>query len=151
MVNNKSRYSKGNLELIADHINLQEKKADDAEIESDEYLACLWAKEHINETLDGYISQIDGSFVKVMTSNGTVPVLIYASKLQDEAGDGFKISKDNMSLVGKNNKYTLGETIKFKIRDVDLETRTIFGSNKPTLLETEEDSNKEESEKELTK
>ena len=151
LANNKARYSKQTLSLIADHINLQEKKADDAEIESDEYLACLWAKEHKNETLDGYISQIDGSFVKVMTANGTVPVLIYASKLQDEAGEGFKLSKDNMSLVGKDNKYTLGDNIKFKIHDVDLNTRTIFGNNKPELIKEQNKASEKSIETELIK
>ena len=149
--NQKSVYSKNTLELIAEHYNAQEKKADEAEHESDEYLACLWAKKHQNKIHEGYISQIDGGFVKVMTSNGTVPVLIFASKLQDEAGEGLKVSKDNMSLVGKKNKYSLGDTIKFKIQDIDLCTRTIFGSNKPELINVQEDINEQIPEKDLTK
>ena len=130
LLNKKPRYSKKMLELIADHLNAQQKKADDAEMESDEYLACLWAKQHQGETMEGYICQIDESFVKVMTSDGTVPVLLFASKLADESGEGFKLSADKMSLEGTKNKYELGEKIEFKISDVDFNTRTVFGSQK---------------------
>ena len=129
MSNQKSLYTDKFLNLFAEYYNIQEKKADDAEAKSDKYLACMWANEHKGEILEGYIEQINNSFINVITSNGTVPVLISTSNLKDDAGDGFKISKDNMSLVGKSNKYTLGETINFKINNVDFETVTIFGNN----------------------
>ena len=56
-----------------------------------------------------------------------------------------------MSLVGKSNKYTLGETIKFKIHNVDFETQTTYGNNKPEFSKVKDKTSKVEQEKELTK
>ena len=151
LLHQKSPHTEKFLNTFAEYYNIQEKKADDAEAKSDEYLACMWANEHKGEILEGYIEQINNSFINVITSNGTVPVLIATSNLKDDAGDGFKISKDNMSLVGKSNKYTLGETIKFKIHNVDFETHTTYGNNKPEFSKVKDKPSKVEQEKELTK
>ena len=115
------------LSQVASHLCIQERNAEKAEKESDEYLACLWAKNHQGEVLEGYVSQILGSNIKVMASNGTVPVIIALSKLNDAESQNYAVSKDGMKICGKTKTYALGQKIKFKVGLVDLENRTILG------------------------
>ena len=116
------------LSLVAEHLNLQEKKADKAEAESDAYLACLWAKKHEGEIQKGYISQIGKDYIKVMTADGTVPVLLLTEKLKNYKYENYKIFPTGMKLVGKTITYALGDNIEFEISDVDFAGGTIFGS-----------------------
>lgn len=120
-------YKQTTLAFVADHLNLQEKKADWAERESDSYLACMWAQNHLNEEMKGYISQIGKDFIKIMTANGTVPVSVPYSKLKNPSHERYKITQNGMALQGKDITYKLGNITKFRICDVDLETRMIFG------------------------
>ncbi len=123
----KPSIKKSTLEKVAEHLNIQEKKADWAERESDEYLACMWAESQKGNELEGYISQINDTFVKVMTANGTVAIAVPLTRLYDANHEEYKVSKNGISLNGKTHKYTLGDTVKFKVVDIDLETRMIFG------------------------
>ena len=126
------------LSLVANHLNLQEKKADRAEAESDRYLACLWAEKHKNIKMSGYISQITDGMFKVMTANGTVPVLIPFSEVTSK---NVKVSENGMEATFDNHAISLGDNLNLEITNVDIESRTISGKFKEFKKEKGENMN----------
>lgn len=135
MIGKKHSIEMQTLSQVANHLCIQERNAEKAEKESDEYLACLWAKNHMGEELEGYIAQIQGKSIKVMASNGTVPVSIPLANLYDAQNQNYFVSKDGMKICGKSKTYELGQKIKFRIGLVDLENRSIHGDAREKKLE----------------
>ena len=123
-----------NIAMICKHINDRERAAVKAERQSDYYLACLWAENHMNQTFKARIYKFDGKsmVVKYNTVEMTLPY---------EALGGRLVSKKNgLMLVDKTTmkKYYLGEEIPVTIVDVDKESREIIVT--PTLENINEKS-----------
>lgn len=127
------------LEQIAEHLNTQEGKADKAEIESDQYLACLWAEKHKNEVHQGIITKILRDTVEVLHSNGVTRVLIPTTELKGATERPYVASHDGLSISNNKYVYQLGEKIDFKFDLISLPTRTIFATNnyEKQMAETE--------------
>ena len=123
-----------NIAMICKHINDREKSAVKAERQSDYYLACLWAENHINQTFKARIYKFDGQsmVVKYNTVEMTLPY--------EALGGRMVVKKNGLMLVDKATmkKYYLGEEIPVTIIDVDKESREIFAS--PVLENIEEKS-----------
>ena len=63
-LNNKTNtLSNADIDIIADHLNDQEKKAGKAESLSDRFLSCLWAKQHIGEQFEGVVYGITSTSI----------------------------------------------------------------------------------------
>ena len=118
--------NKQQLENVCEHLNDQEKKADMAERESDKYLACLWAKKHIDEKQSGYIFSIKNGCVTIIHKNGTVKVLMPMCDLPNAQNKPYRESKDKMSISNGETKYCLGDKIDFYFSNIDLESRLIL-------------------------
>ena len=114
---------------IAEHLNTQEKKADQAEIESDRYLACLWAENHKDEVHQGIITKISNTMIEVLHSNGVTRISIPTTQLKGADERPFVASHDNLSITNNKYMYSLGEKIDFKFDKISLSSRTIFGTN----------------------
>lgn len=139
----KTTVSQASLESIAEHLNSQEIKADKAEVESDQYLACLWAEKHKDELHQGIITQISSTMLEVLHSNGVTRISIPTSMLKGADQKPYVASFENLSISNGKYAYRLGDKINFKIDKVSLLSRTIFGTNDLTKsLEHTEDLQK---------
>ena len=124
----KIRYTETELDEIAQHLNTQEKEANNAEIESDAYLACIWAQKHADEIQSGKIVKISKNYVEVLHSNGTTRLLMPISKLKNGDITQYKIAGNQMSISNGHQTYNLGEDIDFAIDEINLNSRTIFAT-----------------------
>ena len=110
------------------HLTNQEKKADKAEEISDRLLSTIWAENHINETLNGYISAVreDGISVK----NGLVEINIPCSELPGGSSSIFSVKGLKTKLVNKvtGEEFKVGDHIKFKIIEADRLKKSIKGT-----------------------
>ena len=113
---------------IAEHLNVQEKKADDAEKESDAYLACLWAEKHAKDLQEGVIVKLTPLTAEILHKNGTTRITIPLYELKDGKEDSYKVTEDGMKAYNKSNEYQLGDNIKFKFDKINLASRMIFGT-----------------------
>lgn len=108
--------------MICKHINDREKSAVKAERQSNYYLACLWAENHINQSFNTRIYRFDqdGMIVKYNTIEMTVPYEILGGKMVAKQNGTMLLDKTTMK------KYYLGEEMQVTIFDIDKESREIF-------------------------
>lgn len=108
---------------IAEHSSQMERRAIDAERETDALKKAEYMTQHINEVYDGVISSITKFGVFVELSN-TIEGLIHLSKIKT---DYYQYNEKHMMLVGKRTGHVLklGDKIKIKVVRADVETREI--------------------------
>jgi ribonuclease R len=138
----KSSISKSDIEYITNHLNDQEFAATQAERESDGYLCCLWAEKHKNEVFEGYITSIYPACVNIRRKG--VEIQVPTHLLENGANANYVLSEDMQTIKDKNSnaKYSVGQTVKFRICDIDKSNHTITGSLdlEKTFEDCEEDS-----------
>ena len=127
---------------IAEHLNVQEKKADDAEKESDAYLACLWAEKHTKEVQEGIIVKLTPLTAEILHTNGTTRITMPLYELKNGKEDPYKVAEDGMKAYNQTNEYKLGDKVQFKFDKINLASRMIFGT---TSLEKKFEENKDNS------
>lgn len=100
-----------------------ERRADEAERETDKLKKCEYMSRHIGETFDGVISGVTNWGLYVELPN-TVEGLIHVNEL---TGDYFIFDEEHMELVGELTKtrYKLGQKIWVEVVGTDKLTRTI--------------------------
>ncbi len=119
----KHRYG-SQLDDICKRISRNERKAVEAERESNKYFQTLFMKEHIGEEFEGTVSGIAefGMFVKMDENQceGMIPIA-------DIPGDRFYFDAEKYKIVGANTKmqYNFGDTVKVKVIEVDSRKRQI--------------------------
>ena len=122
------------IETICEQINRREKAATRAEKQSDYYLACLWAENHMNQIFNARIYRFnsDSITLKYNTVEMTLPYEILGGRMA--------IKQNGLLLVDKRSmkKYFLGEEIPVTIFGVDKESREICVS--PVLQDINEKS-----------
>ena len=128
MLMGKTNIDEDTLSEIAEHLNVQEKKADDAEKESDAYLACLWAEKHANEVQEGVIVKLTPLTAEILHKNGTTRITMPLYELKDGKVDPYKVTEDGMMASNKTNMVQLGDSIQFKFDKINLASRMIFGT-----------------------
>jgi ribonuclease R len=108
----------------AEHASEREREVMDAERDSNAYKRAEYLKDHIGETFNAVISGISkhGFYVeeKQTLANG----MVHVSEMGD---DYFELDEDKYALVGSNTgkTYTLGDEVKVKLEDVDVDNREI--------------------------
>ena len=127
---------------IAEHLNVQEKKADDAEKESDAYLACLWAEKHTKEVQEGIIVKLTPLTAEILHTNGTTRITMPLYELKNGKEDPYKVAEDGMKAYNQTSEYKLGDKVQFKFDKINLASRMIFGT---TSLEKKFEENKDNS------
>ena len=102
----------------------QEKRASDAERASIKYKQVEYMSTRIGENFDGVISGITewGMYVEELETKCEGLV-----RVKDLADDFYIFNEKKLELVGqkKKKKYRLGDRIKVKVKNVDLEKKTI--------------------------
>ena len=116
------RRNKETLEAKCKHISSQERKAVTAERESIKFKQVEWAKSHIDETFDAYVSGMIDRGLFVTLENSLVEGMISFEQLNDRFEiEGRLIAKSKSS--GK--QFKMGDKLKAKIISADLEKRQI--------------------------
>ncbi len=100
-----------------------ERRADEAERETDKLKKCEYMASHLGETFEGVISGVTSWGLYVELPN-TVEGLIHISEL---TGDYFIFDEEHMELVGEmtRTRYKLGQKLAVEVAGTDKLTRTI--------------------------
>lgn len=108
---------------IATHSSEMERRAVDAERDTDAMKKAEYMADHVGETFDAIVSSVTkfGMFVQLPN---TVEGLIHISELAD---DYYIFLEKQMALVGRRTKRTfrIGQPIKVKLLNVDVEQKEI--------------------------
>ena len=108
---------------VAKHSSKMERRAEEAERETDKLKKVEYMEDRIGETYEGVISGITQWGIYVELPN-TVEGLIHVSALE---GDYFYYDENAYEMVGQETgkTYKLGERIRIQVKDVDRFARTI--------------------------
>ncbi len=108
---------------VAKHSSETERRADEAERETDKLKKVEYMASHIGEIYEGVISGITSWGIYVELPN-TVEGMIHVSKLP---GDYFYYDENSYEMIGQDTgkKYVLGEQIKIRVDGVERFTGTI--------------------------
>ncbi len=111
------------LPQVADHSSKMERRADEAERETDKLKKAEYMEKHIGERFEGVVSGITGWGIYVELPN-TVEGLIHVSSLR---GDYFYYDEANYEMVGRDTgrKYKLGQRLAVVVVSTDRFTRTV--------------------------
>ena len=102
---------------VAKHSSKMERRADEAERETDKMKKAEYMEAHIGETYEGVISSITQWGIYVELPN-TVEGLIHVSTLE---GDFFYYNEETYEMVGRDSGKTfkLGQRITIQVKGVD--------------------------------
>ena len=108
---------------VAKHSSETERRADEAERETDKLKKAEYMEERIGETFEGVISGITSWGMYVELEN-TVEGLVHVSTIP---GDYYMYDENAYEMVGKDTgvKYSLGQRVCVKVNGVDRMARTI--------------------------
>lgn len=108
---------------VAKHSSKMERRADEAERETDKLKKAEYMEEHIGEIYDGVISGITQWGIYVELPN-TVEGLIHVSTL---SGDFFYYDEESYEMVGRDTgmTYKLGQRIIIQVKGVDRMAGTV--------------------------
>ena len=108
---------------MAEQASLTERRADDAERDTDKLKKVQYMSRHIGEIYDGVISSITSYGMYVELPN-TVEGLVHINSLLD---DYYYYDEEKYELVGENTgrRFKLGEKITIQVKDTDKVKRII--------------------------
>lgn len=108
---------------VAVQCSVMERRADEAERETDKLKKCEYMSQHIGDIYQGVISGVTNWGLYVELPN-TVEGLVHINELQ---GDYFVFDEEHMELVGDLTgiRYKLGQKVCVKVAGTDKITRTI--------------------------
>lgn len=120
---NRIQHYEAVLPQVADRSSKMERRAEEAERETDKLKKVEYMEGHIGEHYEGVISGITGWGIYVELPN-TVEGLIHVSALN---GDYFCYDEANYEMVGRNTgkKYKLGQKISIIVERTDRFARTV--------------------------
>ena len=119
----KIAYYAGILENAALQSSLTERRAQEAERETDKLKMAEYMAARIGQEYEGVISGVTGwGFYVELPS--TVEGLVHVSTLR---GDYYHFDEDNYRLIGEITKreFTLGQRVRVRVADADVETKTV--------------------------
>ena len=123
------------LDEVCKHSSAMERRADEAERETDKLKKAEYMQDYVGQIFQGVISGVTGFGLYVELPN-TVEGLVHISKIP---GDYFYYNEDAYELVGQSTgkKYKLGERIEVAVVSVDKNAKTIdFGIPQDYELES---------------
>ena len=108
---------------MADHSSKMERRAVQAERETDSMKKAEYMQERIDEEFDGIITSITKSGMFIELPN-TIEALIHVSQLKS---DYFTFVENHLALVGERTGviYRIGQQVRIKVVKADPETREI--------------------------
>ena len=119
----KIEHYKAILPEVAKHSSEMERRADEAERETDKLKKAQYMKKRIGEIYEGVISGITAWGIYVELPN-TVEGMIHVSRL---TGDYYYYREETYEMVGRDTGkcYKLGQKVKIEVYDVDVLTKNI--------------------------
>lgn len=120
---NRIEHYEGRLPEVAKHSSKMERRAEEAERETDKLKKAEYIADRIGEVYEGVISGITQWGIYVELPN-TVEGLVHVSTLQ---GDYFYYDENTYEMVGRDTgkTYKLGEKLRIVVKGVDELTRTV--------------------------
>ena len=107
------------LNEISKHVSVQERKAIEAERESNNFFQAKYMKEKIGEEFEGTVSGLTdfGMFVRI--NENYCEGMIAMNDLPD---DNYYFDNEKFQIIGRNTKfkYNFGDQVKIKVESVDL-------------------------------
>ncbi len=111
------------LDEVAKHSSETERRAEEAERETDKLKKAQYMENHIGEVFEGVVSGVTswGLFVELFNS---CEGIVRAASMED---DFYVFDEANMKLVGKGsgNEYTLGQKVTVKVVGADRLTKAV--------------------------
>ncbi len=119
----KIAHYKGILPEVAKHSSETERRADEAERETDKLKKVEYMESHIDECFDGVVSGVTSWGIYVELPN-TVEGLVHISKLP---GDYYYYDESRCEIVGEatGRTFKLGMAVRVRVEDCDRYNRTI--------------------------
>ena len=111
------------LPQVADHSSKTERRADEAERETDKMKKAEYMKGHIGEVYDGVISSITSWGMYVELPN-TIEGLIHVANMHDDRYY-YREETHEMQGVDTGKIYKLGQSIRVRVLDADKQARTV--------------------------
>ena len=123
---------------VADHTSHTERRADEAERETEKLKKAQYMGKHIGEEFDGVISGITNYGMYVELPN-TVEGMVHVTSLTD---DYYYYDEERYEMIGEKsgNTYKLGQKVRISVLGIDMMKRTIDFE----LVSEEETSNNSE-------
>ena len=123
MTEEKIAWYASRLEGVAEQSSAAERRAEEAERETDKMKMAEYMLYHIGEIYDGVISGVTGWGFYVELPN-TIEGLVHVSSLE---GDYFVFDEENYRLTGEitRREYSLGQKVRVRVAGADVENRTI--------------------------
>lgn len=117
------RVKKDNLEAKCRHISAQERKANDAERESVKYKQVEYILDKIGTVQAGIISGIIDKGIFVMLEESRAEGLISFATMDES----YEVDSSRLFATGRRSrsKFKMGDKVKVKVLDADLDTRLI--------------------------
>lgn len=108
---------------VAKHSSEMERRADEAERETEKLKKAQYMEKHIGEVFEGVISSVTSWGMYIELPN-TVEGLVHVTSLTD---DYYYYQEETYELIGESNNrhYKLGQKIKVRVAAVDRVVRTI--------------------------
>lgn len=108
---------------VAKHSSEMERRAEEAERETNKLKKVEYMEDHIGETFTGVISGVTNWGIYVELPN-TIEGMVHVSNME---GDYYKYCEDTYEMIGESTgkKYKLGQTLKVKVHGTDKIGRTI--------------------------
>jgi len=108
---------------IADHSSKRERRAVDAERETNALKKAEYMEQHIGETFEGVVSGVTnfGMFVELPN---TIEGLVHIQAMTD---DFYRYDEANYQLIGERTKqqFRIGDVVEIKVTNVNIDERTI--------------------------
>ena len=98
-----------------------EKNGDEAERAVDDYKKCLYMSKFLGEQFVGMISGVQEYGIFVELENGIEGLV----KLENLPMDQYEYSQDCLTLFGENHHFTIGDTVKVTVANVNTSLRQI--------------------------
>ncbi|WP_114570153.1 ribonuclease R [Exiguobacterium flavidum] len=118
----RARYAE-TLPEIADHASKRERRAVDAERETNALKKAEYMEQHIGDTFEGVVSGVTnfGMFVELPN---TIEGLVHIQAMTD---DFYRYDEANYQLIGERTKqqFRIGDTVEIKVTGVNIDEKTI--------------------------
>ncbi|NTV94206.1 MAG: ribonuclease R [Thiobacillus sp.] len=117
-------YKPGNWETIGAHCSMTERRADDATRDVVSWLKCYYMRDKLGEEFDGVISSVTSFGIFVALDEVFVEGLVHVSELGQ---DYFHFDAARHQMLGERTgkRYRLGDRVRIKVAQVELETSKI--------------------------
>lgn len=117
------KFLEENLEEIADHTSMTERRAEEAEREVEDMKKAQYMTQYIGMEFNGVVSSVTGFGMFIQLDN-TIEGLVHFNSMKD---DYYDFDEENYYIIGERSKkiYRLGDEVRVLVTDANIYKRTI--------------------------